>query len=292
MKDLSCNITLNKINKEINSQGTEEFPVAKYKENLKIQSVPYHWHEEIEFIVVTSGEMELVVELEKIVIKKGEGIFINSGRLHSCSDYNNSNCTIKSFVFHPRFIYGETTSILYQKYFHSLLQEASTDFLYLENKLCEEILKAHEILEENFAYEILLQGSLSEIMIEVLKLVKNLKKPSTSKERKILARCKKMVLFIRENYNKEITLLDIGNSGGVKESECLRTFKMVLNISPIKYLKNTRLENAELLIKTTTFPIIDISLDCGFSDTSYFTKSFKEKYKMTPSEYRKNNFIQ
>ncbi len=288
MKKQECEIILDKSKRETNIKGTKAFPVATYNDDLTIISVPYHWHEELELIVVIEGEMKLIVEMQEYTLQKGEGIFVNSGRLHSCECYNNTHCTIKSFVFHSKFIYGEHESVLYQAYFHSLLQETSQHTHILSKDLCKELIQAYEIFNSNdFGYEYTIREKLTHIILQVIKSVGN--QPSTQdiKQLKALRRCKSMMSFIHDNFQKDITLIEIASSAKIKESEALRCFKMVLNTSPIKYLKKYRIEKAAILLKTTTMPIIDVGFECGFSEMSYFSKSFKELFGITPTEYRK-----
>ena len=53
-----------------------------------------------------------------------------------------------------------------------------------------------------------------------------------------------------------------------------------------QFIKNYRLEKAYNLLKNTDLPVTQISFDVGFSNVSYFIRSFKEKYKVTPKELR------
>ncbi len=288
MEPNSCGIVLDKTNKELNLKGSSEFPVAIYNDDLKAEPVPYHWHDEIELIVVVSGKMELVVEGEKFVLSVGEGIFINSGRLHSCVNFDETNCFIKSFVLDSKFIYGDLTSILYQNYLHRLLNECSVASVILTDEMCETVLSAYEIFAKKpFAFEFSVREHITGIIIAIIKATEKNTLPVDAKKTRQLNRCKLMLSFIHCNYGEDITLLDIANSANIKESECLRCFKTLLNTSPIKYLKTYRIERSAFALKTSSQPIIDIALSCGFVEMSYFSKSFKALYKMTPSEYRK-----
>ncbi len=287
MTKISCDIILDKNSKELNVKGTKALPVAIYNDDLKEEAVPYHWHDEIELIVVISGEMELVCELEKMVLKKGEGVFINSGRLHSCTNFNNSHCVIKSFVFHSRFIYGDLSSVLFENYFHNFVAETSLATWLLSSEMCEAVLMAYDaFIEKNFAYEFFVRDKLTNVLLGIIKSVEHNDAQVDFKTIKQLNRCKSMMTFIHQNFGKEITLLQIAKSANIKESEALRCFKNTLKTSPIKYLKKYRLEQSAFLLKTTTEPIIDIGFTCGFSEMSYFSKSFKENYTMTPTQYR------
>ena len=65
-----------------------------------------------------------------------------------------------------------------------------------------------------------------------------------------------------------------------------RKIRNIIEKSPTDLIRDTRLEHAEMLLKTTSYSINEISDLCGFSYPSYFTKCFKEKYGKAPKEYR------
>ncbi len=293
MHKTTCDSILDESFKELSSKGTSLFPIAIFNDDLKDNPVAYHWHEELELIAVIKGEMEIVIGFEKHIVKSGEGIFINASRLHSCINFDSSDCIIKSIVFHPKFIYGDTDSALYINYFKNFLDENSISTQKLNKKDCEELLYAYNLfINANFGFEFIIRETLSKILISIFSVNENLTTTTNIKKQKQLNRCKIMMQFIHENYNKEISLIEIASSANVKQSEALRCFKLVLNTSPIKYLKNYRIEQSARLLKTTTEYIIDIALKCGFNEMSYFSKSFKEVYNYTPTEYRKQYFLQ
>ena len=55
----------------------------------------------------------------------------------------------------------------------------------------------------------------------------------------------------------------------------------------MNYIQILRLETAKEKIKSGNFKISEISALCGFKDASYFTRCFKKRYGMTPTEYAK-----
>lgn len=141
-------------------------------------------------------------------------------------------------------------------------------------------------IKKEFAYEFSVRDILTQVLLDIIKNTDNTSTQIDSKTLKQLNRCKAMMSFIHQNFHNEITLVQIAKSANIKESEALRCFKNTLKTSPIKYLKKYRLEQAAILLKTTTEPIIDIGFTCGFSEMSYFSKSFKEIYSITPTQYR------
>ena len=96
-----------------------------------------------------------------------------------------------------------------------------------------------------------------------------------------------MLRHIQRSFAEEITVADIARSALISESECLRCFRDTIGVPPIQYVKRYRVQRAAELLSATDRKIADIGAQCGFQDTSYFTRSFREIKGMTPGEYRR-----
>ncbi len=66
-------------------------------------------------------------------------------------------------------------------------------------------------------------------------------------------------------------------------------FKKTFGTSFSEYCNNLRLADAERLLVVTELPVTEIALSCGFEDASYFIRLFRNKYVLTPLQYRKKN---
>lgn len=66
-----------------------------------------------------------------------------------------------------------------------------------------------------------------------------------------------------------------------------RMMTSVHGISFSEYINNLRLDQAKKLLKETKQTVAEIAYHCGYSDSSYMSRKFKEKYSMSPSEWRK-----
>ena len=67
-----------------------------------------------------------------------------------------------------------------------------------------------------------------------------------------------------------------------------RQFKKIFNDTPSNFLKNKRLEKARDLLAQSDLTTGEIALETCFYDTAHLSKSFKEKFGHSPTEYRKN----
>ena len=86
-------------------------------------------------------------------------------------------------------------------------------------------------------------------------------------------------------YCSNPTLKDLSAIYHKNEKYMGRLFKNEMHISFHEYCLLLKLKKAESLLLGTTDKILDIALECGFDNISYFNKAFKKRYGMSPSEY-------
>ena len=94
--------------------------------------------------------------------------------------------------------------------------------------------------------------------------------------------------FLEKYYYKDLSLTEVANVCNMSDSYFSRKFKEKFNINFSTYLLNIRLEKAKELLREKNLNIENISEMVGFKDSSYFSKSFKQKYGMAPHYYRDN----
>jgi len=75
---------------------------------------------------------------------------------------------------------------------------------------------------------------------------------------------------------------------GLSHAHVSRTFKAYLGQTPTAYINERRMLRASRLLATTDTEILDIALDCGFDNLSYFYRRFRRRFALTPSRYRRN----
>lgn len=96
-------------------------------------------------------------------------------------------------------------------------------------------------------------------------------------------------LDIIENCAGKIDPLSLAKQLGMSLKTLQRLFGKRLNIKPHKYIARLRVLLAADKIKTTSQPIREIAIDCGFHDQSHLTKNFKLQMGITPAKFRKNH---
>ncbi len=92
--------------------------------------------------------------------------------------------------------------------------------------------------------------------------------------------------YIRDNFSSEITLEELANKFFISKEHISRSFKKQFNTNLFDYLTTLRIEKAKELILKTQYSVEEIALRVGFSNGNYFSKAFRKKTNLSPSEYR------
>jgi AraC-like DNA-binding protein len=93
--------------------------------------------------------------------------------------------------------------------------------------------------------------------------------------------------FLECNYMEAVTLEELSESAHVNPSYLIRLFKEVTGMTPFQYLLDLRMTAATSLLRTTKLPIQNIAEASGFKTIHYFSRSFRKKYNVNPTAWRK-----
>lgn len=253
-----------------------------------------HWHEEIQITLVTKGILTMQVNGIDHVLQKGQAILINKGVLHIATHIT-ANGQYVSFAFPEKHLALYANTAIEQKYVHPY-----TNSYFLSYVINGELHWQEQILtllwEMKQKYDLKNWGWEYEISIKTAQLwlmfISNVsfnteELPKYNKPQQ--ERLQLMLSFIHRQFPDKITLKDIAAAAHLSVSECTRSFKKTLHITPYDYLINYRIKKGCELLLTTGYSITEISHRVGFNHVNNFIQSFRKHYKLTPKEFRKLN---
>lgn len=288
-----CNPITDLYQKELFQHGAATFPITCFEDDMNIIIVPWHWHDEWEFIYVEKGVLTVQLENAHFSIPTGDGIFVNSCVLHAIDHSLSKDCVIHSAVFHPRLIGGNPGSTFWNQLVLPLSNEGAPKYIVLNQKdpIHKQILDDFHEAWKAMAFEVddyenLIRYLLSRTWRGICRYCITRDSVLSAQDRVDAQRIRGMLTFIDENIADELSAGKIAESVSISESVCLRCFHHMLGITPMQYVKQTRLGKAAELLQTTTMTTKAIAYECGFHDVSYFTKEFRERMGCTPKEYQ------
>ncbi len=97
--------------------------------------------------------------------------------------------------------------------------------------------------------------------------------------------------YIEFNLDSKISLQDLAAKYDVSTPYLSSQFKKEVGITIIKYTNQRRVNTAIKLLNTSTLSIQDIAFSVGIHDFNYFTKVFKNEIGLTPTDYRKQLYL-
>lgn len=102
------------------------------------------------------------------------------------------------------------------------------------------------------------------------------------------SRIAKAVLYIRKHMDEAISLEVLAENACLSKDHFIRLFKHEMNMTPLKYINQKKIEKAQLILITETLSVKEVAYRLAFEDYSYFNRLFKKVTGMTPQEYRRD----
>jgi len=98
----------------------------------------------------------------------------------------------------------------------------------------------------------------------------------------------KATKYFNEHYSEEICVDEYAKSHNMSTSWFIRNFKQYTGFTPLQYILNKRIYNAEALLLNSPYNVTEIAYIVGYDNPLYFSRIFKKMKGVSPSEYRKN----
>lgn len=296
MDNKQYTIDMNKNKKEILTCGTPLFPCSFYHRDVHeyiTDDIPYHWHPELEIFILEEGHVHVSFFDCEFDVLPGDGYVINANVLHGIVCLCEEPCRYRSIVFDPSIISGIPGSAFDIFYVRPFLEQGGvvwhlrSDSSFDTASIVHYFYIAQQAYEQQtIGYEFMIRDALSHIILSLNDVTQEHKQVIDPLQEQ---RMKQMLRWLDEHYAEPITVAQTAAVAHICVRECQRYFSNTLHISPIQYVIRRRVSAAAELLLSKNHSIIEIGIQCGFENPSYFTKQFKKVTGMTPRDYRNKN---
>ena len=281
--------------KENKPHGTKDDPFSTYHiENAgRSFQIPVHWHDEFEIIYVRSGFLTVSISGESYIGKTGEAFVVSPGNLHLMGSQSGT-VDYYTFLFPLKYISFRTDDMLDEK----LLEPLNSGHLMIcprvkdtAKELCEQLIEIYmakkEESESKIATQVRTKIILLQFILEMWK--KGFVIENDTSGRNIVE--KEMVSYIQQNFTGKISLKEFGEQFHLSEKYISRYFKEHFHITLSQYITYLRLENAKQLLQDTDLSVTETAMQSGYQNVSYFIRSFKKTYGISPLKYRNSGIL-
>lgn len=138
---------------------------------------------------------------------------------------------------------------------------------------------------DDFLYQMEAGAMIHQLLLDLFKISRNVLE-TKSKTPVQDSAIQTAVRFIEEHYNHSLTIDEVCNSVSFSKYYFCKLFKESTGMTLHQYVIEYRLNKSKELLSYTKLNIASVANSVGFNNTLTYSRQFKEKYGMTPSEYR------
>lgn len=288
--------------KENVTHGTKKNPIA----GIRFQTGPgtaypdrffvgRHWHHDVEILFIEKGSYLFEINLETYRLHAGDICFLNSGDLHQITGLERDTAHAV-VLFDPHileFAYSDEVQeqvmapfLNHERIFKNIL--CTTDPLYPSiAPHIRELMRLAVEAEHNWylSCKLLLLKLLSVTTGE--RFLQQSDSAWSAADKQKVSRYKELVSYMEEHYAESISLQELADIVSCNAQYLCRFFKEITGSSPIQYLIAYRIDRACMLLSDTTLSVLEIGMECGFDNASYFIRKFRQLKGCTPNQFRK-----
>ena len=116
---------------------------------------------------------------------------------------------------------------------------------------------------------------------------------TNTQRKEYISRINNVIDYIENNISSKFSLEELASVANFSKFHFHRIFASIVGETLNSYILRIRLEKAaSILVQNPNSPVTDVWLDCGFSSSSVFARSFKDKFGLSASEWRKEKLIE
>lgn len=263
------------------------------RKHTRFTKFPKHSHNFLEFNYVYSGKLNQIIDERRITLKKGEIIFLNKSIVHEIEEAREEDIII-NFLIRPEFFkyifsLADRENIILDFLINTIYSNTEDgEYLYFKvsdeasvQDIMEKIII--ELYEPNIMSKTSIKLLVGLLIVELMKNSNNIEIYSVDNYEKMLNL--QVLKYIDEEYVSG-NLYEIAERIKQPHYKISKLIKAYTGFTFKQLVQEKRMNKAvELLIKTD-LPVVDIMRMVGYENITYFYKIFKEKYKMTPFDYK------
>ena len=277
--------------KENKPHGTKDDPFSTYhiKNEGRSFQIPVHWHDELE-IIYKKWFFDCKYIRRKLCWNPGDAFVVSPGNLHFMGSQA-GEVDYFTFLFPLEYISFCTDDMLDDKLLtplkngHLMIRPRIKD---AAKELCEQLAEIYMAKNDEKKLEIAVQIKTKIILLQFILhmwengfIIENDKSGRNTVE-------KEMISYIQQSFTGEISLKKLGEQFHLSEKYVSQYFKEHFHITLSKYVTYLRLEHAKQLLQNSDIPVTEVAMLSGYQNVSYFIRSFKKTYGVSPLKYRKN----
>lgn len=280
------------------------FPYLTYPCSIPhdFKQVPIHWHDELELVYIKKGTGIVSVDFSSLEVSAGDIVFICPGQLHSICQLHQNSMEYENIIFSLSLLSSRQTDSAWETYLAPIALRRCRLLPCLHPDMppypavaacIDQIDEVRRTFPEG--YELLIKGKLFELFFLLhhygLVTASAPAAPGRHSREKALEKSRQILKYIEQHYQESLSIEKLASAVGFSQSHFMKFFKKTFGTSFTAYLNEYRLTMASRLLLASEDSILTVAAESGFENLSYFNRRFKERFGMTPGEFRRQSIL-
>lgn len=250
-----------------------------------------HDFPELFFVRECSDFHRLLLDDRQYMLKKGQLMIYPPNAVHKIIFPSNSVIDIISFDTDSDLsdLYGRVITLNIKQM--QMLEEVMTEGvrLFLDTP-CVDYAKGMSLHNRanDFALQSFKNGFESFLLDLCLCEMKEEMRCESNREISLEEQFERVVSYMKRNIDKPLSLDDLATAFSFSVTKIQKLFYRYADCAPMQYFMDLKLAAAKKMMCGTALNYTQISAMLGFSSVSYFSRLFKKRTGLTPSEYVKS----
>lgn len=251
---------------------------------IKNPEASTHYHQNPEVFYILAGELEVKIDDQRFLLRKGDIILVNANKRHFVTGSEGFLGARFEIDYHLLSEYTGSTQLLF---WCNTVADKNEAYDRLRS-LLDRILSRY--FEKDERISLLLDALYYETAYVLISnfLIRSDDTRLNLGEDQDKVRVMEIQNYIQANYQSQISLNDLARRLYLSTAYLSKYIKKHLGLTFMEYLNNVRLFHAVDELMYSKKNVTRIALDNGFPTSAAFTKAFRDSYGESPSEYRKH----
>ncbi|BBH22212.1 AraC family transcriptional regulator [Paenibacillus baekrokdamisoli] len=250
----------------------------------------WHYHEEVEFLLILKGELTAFYREEQLVLRKGDIALFGSSEPHTTMQTKEGNMSQLVFQIDLRKYWDLSTLNSMQHFSEVIRPLSSLNYIYRDNRdvRTETVALIREIYREmndaQIGYELAVSSRIKNILLLLLR--HDTQMQLNYNDNRLLGRLQPAVDYVEKNLSEKLSVSEISGLVNMSYTHFIKTFKKAVGMSFTDFVVYKRIKKAEQQLLTNDVSIAEVAESVGISNLGHFYAMFRRFNDCSPKQFK------
>ncbi|WP_167746992.1 AraC family transcriptional regulator [Cohnella luojiensis] len=250
----------------------------------------WHYHEEVEFLLILKGELTAFYREEQLVLRKGDIALFGSSEPHLTMQTKDGGLSYIVFQIDLRKYWDPSTLNNMQHFSEVIRPLSSLNYIYRDNRdaraqtatLIRDIYR--EMNDAQIGYELAVSSKIKNILLLLLRHDELAQ--LNYNDNRLIGRLQPAVDYVENNLSDKLSVSDICGIVNMSYTHFIKTFKKAVGMSFTDFVVYKRIKKAEQQLLTNDVSIAEVAESVGISNLGHFYDMFRRYNGCSPKQFR------